>query len=78
MDMASINRRIIRVKTDRVFFSLGDHAHSIPYLEFGRGKIPAAAKRGREVIASLLSAEDFICGQIPNASFNFGVSTRSG
>jgi CRP/FNR family cyclic AMP-dependent transcriptional regulator len=57
---AGIVRRQMRVKPKHVFFSQGQSANCIFYLESGRAKLVVVSKRGKEATVSLLTAGDFV------------------
>jgi CRP-like cAMP-binding protein len=50
----------VRVLAGHVFYSQGDEANSIFYLESGRAKLIVVSKRGKEATVSLMGAHDFI------------------
>ena len=57
---AGLGRRIIQFKAHETFFSQGDPADSIFYLQKGRGKVTVVSKAGKEATITLLSAQDFV------------------
>jgi len=57
---AGVTKRTVRLKAKRPFFSQGDPATSIFYLETGRAKLIVVSKRGKEATVSMLSPGDFI------------------
>lgn len=57
---AGIGRRIVKLKPKHVFFSQGDAADAVFYLQKGRAKITVISKRGKEATITFLSARDFI------------------
>lgn len=57
---AGLGRRIIEVKPKQAFFSQGDPADSVFYLQKGRAKLTVVSENGREATIALLSAGDFI------------------
>ena len=57
---AGLGRRIIEVKPKQTFFSQGDSADSVFYLQKGRAKLVVVSESGKEATISLLSACDFI------------------
>jgi CRP-like cAMP-binding protein len=57
---AGLGRRIIHLKPGGVFFSQGNRADSIFYIQKGRAKITVVSKTGREATITLLTAGDFI------------------
>jgi CRP/FNR family cyclic AMP-dependent transcriptional regulator len=57
---AGLGRRIVRLPARQAFFSQGDPADSIFYLQKGRAKITVVSKAGKEATIALLYAGDFI------------------
>jgi CRP-like cAMP-binding protein len=57
---AGLGRRIIRLAPKQAFFSQGDPADSVFYLQEGRAKIVAGSPSGKEATIALLSAGDFV------------------
>lgn len=57
---AGLGRRIVRLAPKQPFFSQGDPADSIFYLQKGRAKVMVVSKVGKEATIALLSAGDFI------------------
>ena len=57
---AGLGRRIIQLKPKQAFFSQGDPADSIFYLQKGRAKLTVVSKNGKEATITLLSAGDFV------------------
>lgn len=57
---AGLGRRIVEVKPDQSFFSQGDQADSVFYLQKGRAKVTVVALNGKEATITLLSAGDFV------------------
>ncbi|MFP5229085.1 MAG: Crp/Fnr family transcriptional regulator [Acidobacteriota bacterium] len=57
---AGLGRRIVRVKPKRTFFSQGDPAEFVLYLQKGRAKLTVVSEKGKEATITLLSAGDFI------------------
>lgn len=66
---AGLGRRIVQVKPKQAFFSQGNIADSIFYLQKGRAKLTVVSNNGKEATIALLSAGDFV-GE--------GVDCRSG
>ena len=52
-------RRIVHLNAKQAFFSQGDPADSVYYLQSGRAKLTVISKRGKEATVTLLSAGDF-------------------
>jgi CRP-like cAMP-binding protein len=57
---AGIGRRIVQLKTKEPFFSQGDRADCVFYLQKGRAKLTVISKVGKEATIALLSAGDFL------------------
>jgi len=56
---AGLGRRIVHVEARRVFFSQGDPADCIFYLQSGRAKLTVLSESGKEATIALLGAGDF-------------------
>jgi CRP-like cAMP-binding protein len=57
---AGLGRRIIELQPKESFFSQGDVANAIFYLQKGRAKITVVSQAGKEATITLLSVGDFI------------------
>lgn len=57
---AGLGRRIVRLKPKQTFFSQGNPADSIFYLQEGRAKITVVSMNGKEATLTLLSSGDFV------------------
>jgi CRP/FNR family cyclic AMP-dependent transcriptional regulator len=57
---AGVGRRIIKLEPKKAFFSQGDPADSIFYLQNGRAKVTVISPAGKEAIITLLSVGDFV------------------
>ena len=57
---AGLGRRIVQVKAKQAFFSQGDDADSIFYLQKGRAKLTVVSTNGKEATITLLSVGDFV------------------
>ena len=57
---AGVGRRIVHLKTCGVFFSQGDAADSVFYIQKGRAKLTVVSEAGKNATIRLLSAGDFI------------------
>jgi CRP/FNR family cyclic AMP-dependent transcriptional regulator len=55
-----LERRIIQLAPNDAFFSQGDHADSIFYLQAGRARVTVVSANGKEATITLLSAGDFV------------------
>src|SRR6202453_4488075 len=58
--VAGLGRRIIQLAPKQVFFSQGDPADSVFYLQKGRSKVTVVSPAGKEATITLLSAGDFV------------------
>ena len=56
---AGLGRRIVQLEPKETFYSQGDPADSIFYLQKGRAKITVVSKTGKEATIAILSAGDF-------------------
>jgi CRP/FNR family transcriptional regulator, cyclic AMP receptor protein len=57
---AGLGRRVVQLEPKQTFFSQGDPADSIFYLQEGRAKITVVSQTGKEATIALLSASDFV------------------
>ena len=57
---AGLGRRIVHIRSKQPFFSQGDSAESIFYLQKGRAKVTVISKTGKEATITLLAAGDFV------------------
>jgi len=57
---AGLGRRIIQLAPKDAFFSQGDFADSVFYLQKGRAKVTVVSATGKEASITLLSAGDFV------------------
>jgi CRP-like cAMP-binding protein len=57
---AGLGRRIVQVAPKQHFFSQGDPADSVFYLQKGRAKISVVSQAGKEATITLLSAGEFL------------------
>ncbi len=55
-----LGRKIVEIEPKEAFFSQGDSADSIFYLQKGRAKVTVVSKNGSEATVTLLSAGDFV------------------
>jgi CRP/FNR family cyclic AMP-dependent transcriptional regulator len=53
-------RKVVRLKAKRIFFSQGDPADCVFYLQSGRAKLTVLSRAGKEATITLLVAGDFI------------------
>ena len=57
---AGLGRRIVQLKPKETFFSQGEPADSVFYLQKGRGKLTVVSNSGKEATITLLSGGDFV------------------
>jgi CRP-like cAMP-binding protein len=57
---AGLGRRIVRIKPKSPFFSQGNPADCVYYLQTGRAKLTVLSKSGKEATITLLAPGDFI------------------
>jgi CRP-like cAMP-binding protein len=57
---AGLGRRIVQVQPKQHFFSQGDPADSVFYLQTGRARISVVSQAGEEATITLLSAGEFV------------------
>jgi CRP-like cAMP-binding protein len=57
---AGLGRRIIEVKPKQTFFTQGDPADSVFFLQRGRAKLTVVSQSGKEATITLISAGDFV------------------
>jgi CRP-like cAMP-binding protein len=57
---AGLGRRIVRLKPKEAFFSQGDPADCVFYIQSGRAKLTVISKEGKEATIALLSVGDFV------------------
>jgi len=57
---AGLGRRVVQVKPKQAFFSQGDPADCVFYLQSGRAKLTVISKEGKEATIALLSVGDFV------------------
>jgi CRP/FNR family cyclic AMP-dependent transcriptional regulator len=57
---AGLGRRVVQLEPRQAFFSQGDPADSVFYLQKGRAKVTVVSHAGKEATITLLSAGDFV------------------
>jgi CRP/FNR family transcriptional regulator, cyclic AMP receptor protein len=57
---AGLGRRVIQFAPKEAFFSQGDSADSVFYLQEGRAKVTVVSANGKEATIALVSAGDFV------------------
>jgi CRP-like cAMP-binding protein len=72
---AGIGRRIIELQPKEPFFSQGDPADSVFYLQKGRAKVMVVSKAGKEATITFLAPNDFVGEEALAAVPGFRLST---
>ena len=57
---AGVGRKLVELESKETFFSQGDPADSVFYLQRGRAKLTVVSQSGKEATITLLSAGDFV------------------
>ena len=57
---AGLGRRIVRLNPKEAFFSQGDTADCVFYLQSGRAKLTVISKEGKEATIAMLTVGDFV------------------
>jgi CRP/FNR family cyclic AMP-dependent transcriptional regulator len=57
---AGLGRKIVKLEPKEIFFSQGDEANNIFYLQKGRAKLTVVSQTGKEATITLLSEGDFV------------------
>jgi CRP-like cAMP-binding protein len=57
---AGLGRTIVELEPKETFFSQGDPANTVFYLQKGRAKLTVVSKNGKEATITLLAAGDFV------------------
>ncbi len=57
---AGLGRKIVELEPKDTFFSQGDPADTVFYLQRGRAKLSVVSQKGKEATITLLSAGDFV------------------
>jgi CRP-like cAMP-binding protein len=60
LQITGSGRKIVHIKPKHVFFSQGDEADCLFYLQSGRGKLTVVSNRGKEATITLLAPNDFV------------------
>jgi len=60
LTIAGLGRRIVQLAPKQVFFSQGDPADSLFYLQKGRARLTVVSQAGKEATITLLSEGDFV------------------
>ena len=57
---AGLGRKIVQLEPKETFFSQGDEADTVFYLQTGRAKLTVVSQNGKEATITLLSVGDFV------------------
>lgn len=57
---AGLGRSVVELRPEEHFFSQGDLADSVFFLQKGRGKVTVVSKAGKEATITLLAPQDFV------------------
>jgi len=57
---AGLGRRVMQIPPRENFYTQGDHADSVFYLQTGRAKVTVVSHAGKEATITLLTAGDFV------------------
>jgi|SRR5450631_561874 len=60
LEQAGVGRKLVHLKPKQAFFSQGNSADAIFYLQKGRAKLTVVSQDGREATLALLSSGEFI------------------
>jgi CRP/FNR family transcriptional regulator, cyclic AMP receptor protein len=78
---AGLGRRIVELKEKENFFSQGDPADSVFYLQRGRAKLTVVSQAGKEATISLLTVGNFVgeeaLASIPGLRMSTATAVRS-
>ncbi len=74
---AGLGRKIVQVKARQTFFSQGNPADSIFYLQKGSAKLSVVSANGKEATITLLSAGDFLGEEAIAAAGGLRLATAS-
>lgn len=74
---AGLGRRIVQLKPKQTFFSQGDPADSIFYLQEGRARLTVVSTCGKEATIALISTGDFVGEESLTAAAGLRLATAS-
>lgn len=74
---AGLGRKIIELKPKEAFFTQGDQADAVFYLQSGRAKLTVVSQKGKEATITLLSAGDFVGEESLAAVLGMRLSTAT-
>jgi CRP/FNR family transcriptional regulator, cyclic AMP receptor protein len=73
---AGLGRRVVELKEGENFFTQGDQATAVFYIQHGRAKLTVVSQSGKEATLSLLCSGDFVgesaLAAIPRAASDNG------
>jgi CRP-like cAMP-binding protein len=70
-----LGRRIVEIKPKQAFFSQGDPADSVFYLQRGRARLTVVSQTGKEATITLLAGGDFVGEESLAAVFGLRLTT---
>jgi CRP-like cAMP-binding protein len=74
---AGVRRRVVQLAPKEAFFSQGDPAGSVFYLQEGRAKVTVVSPAGKEATIALVSAGDFVGEEALTAVRSLRLSTAA-
>ena len=74
---AGLGRRIVQLAPKETFFSQGDPADSVFYLQKGRAKVTVVSQAGKEATITLLTIGDFVGEEALAATAGLRLSTAT-
>jgi len=74
---SGLGRRIVELKPKQTFFSQGDAADSVFYLQKGRAKITVVSNTGKEATVTLLAPHEFVGEEALSAVSGLRLSTAT-
>lgn len=70
-------RKLFHFKTKHVFFSQGDHADAVFYIQKGRAKLTVVSQAGKEATITLLASGDFVGEEAITAIIGLRMATAT-
>lgn len=74
---AGLGRRLVELKPNQTFFSQGDPADAVFYLQKGRAKITVVSTAGKEATVTLLAPHEFVGEEALSAAPGLRLSTAT-
>ena len=74
---AGLGRKLIHFKTKHVFFSQGDEADAVFYIQKGRAKLTVVSQAGKEATITLLVSGDFVGEEAITAIIGLRMATAT-